>query len=139
MFDNYEPVPDIHCPCCAELLSDWQGKGGPCVLVTWRQGELHPVRGAFSSSEPKELQLDDGETYIYTSCERCYLYVEAVCSIANGVWMSTQLELGLSWPNSRCDMIAQAIERFIENCPFEQDRAHVAEALARLSKTYLEP
>jgi len=44
MFDIYEPEPSLACPWCGQLVKHWQGKGGPCLLLVWHQGERHPVR-----------------------------------------------------------------------------------------------
>ena len=44
MFDWYVPRPAVACPCCATLLSGWQGKSGPCSLFEWVQGVAPPAR-----------------------------------------------------------------------------------------------
>ena len=33
MFDSYEPVPPVKCRNCDQVLTVWQGKDGPCVLL----------------------------------------------------------------------------------------------------------
>jgi hypothetical protein len=41
-FDTYIPQPLLQCPECHRELRDWQGKGGPCLLLMWTQGTRQP-------------------------------------------------------------------------------------------------
>lgn len=43
MFDYYAPASVTRCPRCGELLRVWQGKGGPRLLLLWREGSAEPV------------------------------------------------------------------------------------------------
>jgi hypothetical protein len=88
MFDCYEPVPALACPFCSATLGAWQGKGGPCLLLTWRQLEPRPVQDDFT----KEERLPDGEISIYTSCERCGQWIDAGCIVEHGIWVSTRFD-----------------------------------------------
>ena len=42
MFDSYLPTGIDTCPACGADLGgeEWQGKDGPCCLLTFRQGEV---------------------------------------------------------------------------------------------------
>ncbi len=119
MFDCYEPVPELHCPkpSCRQLLGAWQGKGGPCNLLTWRQGERDPARDDFGS---KRLVLPDGPLEIYTTCEHCGLWVDAECIVENGIWTTTRVDQPVAATRTIGE-IAREIEKLIENCSFDQD------------------
>lgn len=86
MFDHYVPVPDLSCKCGARL-GDWQGKDGPCELLTWTQLEARPTNNA----GPKERRLTDGVGAIYTECANCARWVDAYCVVKNGIWATTRL------------------------------------------------
>lgn len=115
MFDCYEPVPALACPFCAAPLGGWQGKGGPCLLLTWKQGVRSPLQGDSS----KEEILPDGTEYIYTSCSCCGQWIDVEVFVVEGIWISSRFEKGAP-PAIAADRIACAIDKFIENCPFVQ-------------------
>lgn len=45
MFDRYEFATTQACERCGELLTSCQGKDGPNVLVTWREGQARMALG----------------------------------------------------------------------------------------------
>ncbi len=94
MFDCYEPVPALTCPKCGLPLDGWQGKGGPCLLLTWKQGQAEPP------PHPSELdrdRLEDGEFGIYTQCQgkpnACGSWIDADIVVKDGVWQETRIAL----------------------------------------------
>jgi hypothetical protein len=95
MFDCYEPE-DITCPRCGSLIESWQGKCGPCQLVTWRQGIGNPVdqMRAPEFRIPNE-QLQDwrlpASFRIYASCPNCDLWCPARGACTDGIWTQTRL------------------------------------------------
>lgn len=86
MFDYYVPVPVLACPRCCAPLGAWQGKGGPCALLTWTQHERRPTQHDLA----KEACLADGGTTIYTECAACGVWVNAECAIVGGLWVETR-------------------------------------------------
>lgn len=116
MFDCYEPVPTLACPFCQAPLDGWQGKGGPCLLLTWRQGERAPV---LDYDHPKEQSLPNGEISICTSCALCGQWADAECIVESGVWISTRFEQDVP-PAIAADRIMQALANIIERSPLAQ-------------------
>lgn len=97
MFDYYEPDPPLDCSVCGASLTEWQGKDGPCALLVWRQGVVHPV----DQVVPKENKGDPSvlerlclprQFEIYTQCCGGRFFVMASCSAPDGVWSTTVLE-----------------------------------------------
>jgi hypothetical protein len=97
MFDHYEPDPPLACSVCGAPLTGWQGKGGPCALLVWRQGVAAPVdqvvpeeiRGVRSVIESLRLPR---EFEIYTACCGKTFSVVARCGAPDGVWATAVLE-----------------------------------------------
>ena len=90
MFDTYEPVPAIPCPTCGTPLSGWQGKDGPCELLTWRQHEKQGLDDDTTSS----YVLTDGDHRIYTGCGQCKTKLTEILALAkvyDNVWTKTVL------------------------------------------------
>jgi len=94
MFDCYVPVPAISCPCGASL-DGWQGKGGPCLMYTWTQGqpapELSRLDQMYPAKDPGLLRLLDGETGMMTQCKACKSWIDADCVVRDGVWVETHV------------------------------------------------
>lgn len=132
MFDCYEPVPGLACPFCSTRLDGWQGKGGPCLMLTWRQ--LHPSP-VVDDDGPMGHKLEDGLIGIYTSCERCGQWCDADAVVENRVWVRTQFEQEAVPSAVKADRILCAIDKFIENCPFSQD-PELIPALEQLLELY---
>ncbi len=131
MFDCYEPVPALACPFCSADLGGWQGKRGPCHLLTWKQRESRPV---LDDDCAKDHCLPDGELGIYTSCEKCGQWVDAEAIVSRGLWVSTRFDQSAA-PAIKTDRIACAIDKFIGNCDFDQD-PEVLPALQSLVQLY---
>ena len=94
MFDHYEPDPVLHCPRCNAELSDWQGKDGPCFLLSWKQGEKYPVQNRMVGQERNGPAVRRPCTLpeffdIHTSCRQCEQWVDAECRGENYVWIET--------------------------------------------------
>jgi hypothetical protein len=97
MFDTYRPSGQLKCPACGALLTEWQGKDGPCGLLVWKQGVASPIGDQLTEecrlSSP-ELALkrlpDRFEIYSY-DC-RSHQPVTARCMCVNGVWSVTEIE-----------------------------------------------
>lgn len=53
MFDRYEPAITPRCEVCSEDMTSCQGKDGPSVLATWREGEAR-MSSALRIDEPLE-------------------------------------------------------------------------------------
>lgn len=87
LFDTYVPDPPLRCPRCGRTLADWQGKDGPCALLTWEQGKRHPVsQNADDCGHPYLAQFTlPAEFEIYTFCS-CGEDVTATGRAAEGVW-----------------------------------------------------
>ena len=94
LFDSYEPVPPIACPHCNAILRDWQGKQGPCVLVTWRQGEANPVRGPSPTVDEDPswlLRWALPETFEFYSFCDCNHETIARGTAQAGVWKHSEV------------------------------------------------
>jgi hypothetical protein len=97
LYDHYQPMPAIGCPGCGALLDDFQGKDGPCALVRWQQGQMHPVgeEGDPLPGDPPprvdltEYRLPDVFVF-YTWCE-CGRSLELTGFCSDGTWASTAL------------------------------------------------
>ena len=81
MFDYFEPKPPLRCEC-GEPLKGWQGKDGPCELLTWCQGVPSDI---YKPCLPDEFE-------IYTNCEECCAWVTATgfCNDRK-VWVTLQV------------------------------------------------
>lgn len=97
MFDEYVPVPPLHCPVCGSLLDGWQGKEGPNGLMVWRQGVAAPIAQSFDNDEvelsPEQLakfRLPKQFTINTYCCGRRFP-VEAMCSTSGETWSCTEL------------------------------------------------
>lgn len=95
MFDFYHPESAIACHVCGKLLTEWQGKDGPCGLFVWREGVAAPTDQLVSDDvrlEPAALErvrLPASFT-IYDYCCSPQFRVEARCSAPEGAWTSTE-------------------------------------------------
>ena len=95
MFDYYNPVPSLRCPLCASEVTDWQGRGGPCALVVWRQGASSPVDQRVPDDVKAEQDVLEAmrlpaEFEIYATC--CGGMLFASCTAPSGTWSTTELE-----------------------------------------------
>jgi len=94
-FDYYEPVPDLVCPICKNVLEGWQGKHGACGLFVWRQEIAYPIAqegGEFNIDETarKKFRLPE-EFEFYTGCENCPDYwIICECKTEDGVWENVE-------------------------------------------------
>ena len=97
MFDYYQPDPGLACSVCGSPLTGWQGKGGPCALLVWRQGTAAPIDQAVpqeTKGRPSvidSLRLPD-QFEIYTECCGGRFFATALCAAPDGVWSTTVLE-----------------------------------------------
>ena len=95
MFDHYRPRPNLACPVCGASDLDWQGKGGPCALFVWEQGQASPVGQGVDdecripAESMSEFRLPV-RFEIYAGC-RCPTFLEAVGFSERGVWSRTEL------------------------------------------------
>jgi hypothetical protein len=93
MFDDYQPVPAIDCPWCGRLISVWQGRDGPNVLVLWVQGQRRPADALPDEAELRptgaldELELPESFRIIGW-CPADHR-TEARCACDDGVWTET--------------------------------------------------
>jgi hypothetical protein len=95
MFDWYEPAEEHRCPVCDVVLSEWQGKDGPCALYVWRQGQAAPVdqrvdddvKGARGVRAAERLP-SRFEIYSH-DCGRHD--VTAVCACVDAIWRLTEV------------------------------------------------
>ena len=75
-------------------MRGWQGKDGPCKLVTWKQGEIHPVETPgyrSSAGEVEGLRLPGAFTISGGSCP-CSARFGAICRTdEDGRWVSTEI------------------------------------------------
>lgn len=89
MFDHYEPDPPLNCPKCNARLDGWQGKDGPCALLSWKQGVKYPTDDTdFLAKGPARETLPE-MFQIYTSCSNCKSWVEATCRGEGYAWTQT--------------------------------------------------
>ena len=101
MFDTYLPADELRCPSDDHLLSDWQGKDGPCALLLWQEGAAHPV--AHLVDEELRLPPEMWERFTLPIRFTIYSYdcplhkpIVAICTMRDGIWASTELQ----WPPS---------------------------------------
>jgi len=95
-FDYYEPVQALSCPVCQSLLQEWQGYGGLCGMLLWRQGFTAPVDQLID--DEVKLFPDDiaskrlPEKFLFFSwdCE-CPYPVEAEGLAPNGTWIESRV------------------------------------------------
>jgi hypothetical protein len=109
-FDTYVPDPALRCPACCGELRNWQGKDGPCLLLTWQQGS-----GEALATDP-ELDVRGvalpHEFLIYSYDCACFEGgVEAVGCCIDGVWRSTAY------------LTAEQVDRFYYSLPKAQRTA----------------
>ncbi len=96
MFDSYLPEPALRCPGCGTTLEGWQGKEGPCILTTFKTGDVIEVCKdwrdfAFNETEYAWAE-DDTRFEIYTSCSSCKRWVDAIGSKdQSGKWTATTI------------------------------------------------
>ena len=97
LFDEYIPDPPLSCPACGLRLDSWQGKGGPNLLMVWRQGVIGPKDQAivdedfrFGPEEMAELRLPD-EFQIYTQCCGDHFFINAYCKTTDEIWSHTDM------------------------------------------------
>ena len=94
MYDRYAPDPSLICPVCGEKLTGWQGKSGPCLLLTWHQGTAEPQ----TEEDTEHISLDDLKAYrlpeeflIWTDCCSLPHLITAIGQTENGIWTETRL------------------------------------------------
>src|SRR5688572_2095513 len=96
-FDWYEPIPELACPVCRKPLHEWQGKDGPNGLFLWRQGRAAPVDQLIDEDDVKLCPEDISirrlppNFTIYSYDCGCPFPVEALCSVHNESWSSTEI------------------------------------------------
>lgn len=108
MLDWYIPHPQILCPSCGRPLSDWQGKGGPCALLVFRQGVAVPI----DQRATDDARLDATRLVRMRVAEQfnidadcCDYAFVAECTASDGVWINTKLvsAQGLTHKTTRGD------------------------------------
>lgn len=103
MFDYYVPNPPLHCPVCNSALESWQGKDGPCMRLTWQQGNKFPVAHEW----PEEYVAND-EVYlesfvlpshfeIYTDECNCGRVIDVYGSCEDKVWIRSEIVTHLNF------------------------------------------
>lgn len=129
LFDSYIPEPALRCPVCDFLLTNWQGKDGPCLLLTWQQGVKFPV-----AHELPEESVDDSKSFleswslpprfeIYSDECRCGRLIEAYGICEQGVWSRTEIVTHLNYcpdgTTSEGDArrIRNELQRWLEGAP----------------------
>jgi hypothetical protein len=98
MFDSYEPSTQVNCLRCGNNLARWQGKDGPKELLLWKQGHAAPV-GFLLVDDDQIIEFGSSEdadecglptTFgLYTVCQQCNGFIEALGKCNDGVWDST--------------------------------------------------
>ena len=97
MIDYYEPDPELACPRCDRVLSDWQGNEAENALFIWKQGVPHPTGQAVDEEvallEKDLVQFNLPEEFtIYTHCTCSTKFlIEAVGKSVDGTWLQTKL------------------------------------------------
>jgi hypothetical protein len=76
LFDTYIPSSEIRCPVCDRVLRVWQGKDGPCALLSFVQGERADL--------PPEFVICSDDC-------ACQFGVDAVCACEYGVWSKMEV------------------------------------------------
>jgi len=96
LIDYFKPIPELNCPNCQAVLSEWQGKPYGCAMFVWHQGIAYPLRQevdeecAISEEDKKKLRLPD-EFDFYTDCENCPDYwIVADGKTENGIWTKVE-------------------------------------------------
>lgn len=91
LFDTYIPRPPVNCPLCGEEIPDFQGKDGPCGLLTFTQGEEIPFdeffeEGLWRDYLPRESEEkpDDFELHTFDSNRH---WIEARGVVKDGKWV----------------------------------------------------
>jgi hypothetical protein len=97
MFDWYKPEPDLNCPVCAKLLSEWQGIDADCLLLVWKQCVANPIE---QKGDDEDFQISEADLTNFTlpkefsfysyDCD-CPFPVQAIGKTENGLWASTKL------------------------------------------------
>lgn len=94
MYDRYVPDPSLRCPECGAKLSGWQGKSGPCLLLTWHQGRTEPQveegMALISVDDLAECLLPD-EFLIWTDCCELPHLIYGIGKVEGGVWTEFRL------------------------------------------------
>lgn len=103
LFDHYVPDPPLVCPVCNTVLDGWQGKDGPCMQLTWKQGAKIPVAHIW----PDECVPKDEiffETFvlprhfqIYTDECICQRTIEAYGICNDEIWLQTEIVTHLNF------------------------------------------
>lgn len=95
MFDTYKPAQAQKCPVCCNLLTEWQGKDGPCALFVWEESVAWPVSQEASDmniAEERRIQVRLPEKFeIYSYDCGCPYPVNAICQTERGTWSSTKV------------------------------------------------
>jgi hypothetical protein len=102
MFDYYIPVPPIHCPVCAEPLKDWQGKAGPCLLLTWKQGSRFPIKHELGDCVENDKEFLESCNLpqafeFYTDGCNCKRSIRAYGFCEKGAWVRSEIVTHLNW------------------------------------------
>ena len=93
-FDHYAPTRVLVCPWCREVLSDWQGKDGPCEQLEWIHGVSSPVgqlvddRWMVPVAVRENFRLPE-RFLIYSDCGRCQHLLWAAGSCKGDAWSET--------------------------------------------------
>lgn len=92
MFDTYEPEPALKCPMCGVDLPELQGKDGPKILATYKQGEEIPERDDWDWEKEWGIEPDRAadQIRIYTSCKNGH-WVEAMGRLEGRRWVETTI------------------------------------------------
>ena len=98
LYDWYQPAGRLKCPRCGVRLHEWQGKGGPCGLFVWEQGEKHPIAQDIDDEDvrwPREefkrfVLPEEFDIYSFDCPE--HRPIDAKCRTEDGVWTETVIQ-----------------------------------------------
>jgi hypothetical protein len=98
MSDYYVPARPLSCPVDGNLLTDWQGKQGPCFLLRWREGVAMPDYEGVGVDEEWHMPVERREKIrlpptfaIYSFDCEAHEPIIADCTTVDGVWVSTTI------------------------------------------------
>jgi hypothetical protein len=103
LFDYYVPNPETRCPTCGNVVENWQGKHGPCLLLVWEQGKPNSTGDLIDAEKQKTTFLPE-RFYFTSECCTWNFLAEGRC--IGGTWEETTVEVLPKNANSRIRMLA---------------------------------